>query len=354
MTAAAGRIVPSGLGIHPIRVMTGHGWCGWLVCMNPNLRSKMSTQRWGCVVVLAAAVALAGCGSNDASPAETAQPAGANENVAPGGACADRKVPAVAAICDVEAAYGQAESSTATAFAAVVVVPKLERWQATEERHQAALIRLRDRLPEGECRTAIEKLLIVEEGQNVIRRRLIENYRQEQFGLVAKDATDYGVSVVAGAIQAEEAVAVACGRSTVNPARVSERAAALNPGHNALVDEVLKAYEATRQAFGSAFSRTGFAAAVEALQAADAKLRTELEAKIASLPAGPCRDSLVEILEIEKQQEELRVAMIEASNAGNTAKMFTILDEYTAKNSTSPVFVNLRSKANLNCGGPAT
>lgn len=256
-----------------------------------------------------------------------------------------------AAIGEVAAAFDAAEATTASAFDAVVVVPKLERWQETEDRHQTALRALRDGLPAGECRAAIEKLLVVEDGQNVIRRRLIEDYRQEKFGIVAKDATEYGASVINGAYQAEDAVAEACGRSSVTADKVTARAAALTPAQNALFDAVLAAYAETRVAFDAAFSVSRFVTDLEALQAADASVRAVLQAQMETLGEGACRSSLFEILDIEKQQEDLRVAMIAAGKAGDTVKMLTTLDQYTAINSTSAPFVELRRTAFVNCGG---
>lgn len=256
-----------------------------------------------------------------------------------------------AAIGEVAAAFDAAEATTASAFDAVVVVPKLERWQETEDRHQAALRALRDGLPAGECRASIEKLLVVEDGQNVIRRRLIEDYRQEKFGIVAKDATDYGASVINGAYQAEDAVAEACGRSSVTADKVTARAAALTPAQNSLFDAVLAAYAETRVAFDAAFSVSRFVTDLEALQAADASVRAVLQAQMETLGEGACRSSLSEILDIEKQQEVLRVAMIAAGKAGDTVKMLTTLDQYTAINSTSAPFVELRRTAFVNCGG---
>ena len=52
--------------------------------MHLNLNSKMSTRRWGrvTVAVLATAIALAGCGSDDTATTKTAKPAGAKENAA--------------------------------------------------------------------------------------------------------------------------------------------------------------------------------------------------------------------------------------------------------------------------------
>lgn len=254
------------------------------------------------------------------------------------------------ALGEAAAAFDQAEAAVVGAFEGAVVVPKLERWQETETRHQEALTRLRDGLPVGECRSAIDALLEVEKRQNVIRLRLIEDYRQEQFGLVAKDTTDYGVSVINGAYQAEDAVAVACGRSTVNRSRVTERAGSLSPAQNALIDAVLDAYDATRQAFDAAFSIPGFVADVEALQAADAAVAKELDEVIALLGDGECRASLVAVRALEQQQSDLRVGIIAAGKSGDAVKMFTLLGDYTAINSTSEPFMTARRAAVEACG----
>ena len=256
-----------------------------------------------------------------------------------------------AALGEVAAAFDEAEASVATAFEAAVVVPKLERWQQTEDRHQAALRALRDGLPAGECRSAVERLLVVEDGQNAVRGRLIEDYRAERYGLVAKDATDYGASVINGAYQAEDGVAVACGRSTVDAARTTTRAAALTPAQNALVDAVLAAYAETRVAFDAAFSVPEFVADVEVQQAAEAAVGAALDAMIALLAPGECRDSLQEIRTLERQQSELRTTIIAAGKAGDAVKMFTVLGDYSAINSTSETFTSARRAAVVNCGG---
>ena len=139
-----------------------------------------------------------------------------------------------AALSEVAEAYDNAERSLANSLETTTIVPKFEKWQETEYLHQQALKALRDGLPSGECRSAVEALLVIEEGQNVIRLRLIENYRQEQFGLVAVDTKDYGLSVVNGDLQAEAAVAAACGRSSVDPA-----ASPSNPTRAPLVAELI-------------------------------------------------------------------------------------------------------------------
>lgn len=250
----------------------------------------------------------------------------------------------------VAAAYDAAEASVTSAFDAAVVVPRLENWQDSEYRHQEALRRLRDGLPAGECRSSIEALIAVEDGQNVIRLRLIDDYRKEQFSEVAKDTTAYGASVINGGYQAEDAVAVACGRSTVNPSRVTERAGALTTAQNALFDSVLSAYAASGVAFDSAFSISGFVSDIEALQNADVAVDAALDESIAMLADGTCRDSLREVRRLEQQQTDLRSSMIAAGKAGDAVKMFTILDDYTAINSTSEPFTTARRTAAKDCG----
>ena len=250
----------------------------------------------------------------------------------------------------VAAAYDAAEASVTNTFEAAVVVPKLENWQNAEYRHQEALGRLRDGLPAGACRSAIEALLVVEDGQNVIRLRLIDDYRKEQFSEVAKDTVAYGASVINGAYQAEDAVAVACGRSSVDPTRVTDRAASLTAPQNALFDSVLAAYDATRVAFDASFSIARFVTEVEALQNADVAVDTALDESIAMLADGTCKDSLREIRRLEQQQTDLRSSIIAAGKAGDAVKMFTLLNDYTAINSTSEPFMTARTTAAKDCG----
>lgn len=252
---------------------------------------------------------------------------------------------------EIAKAYDEAESATAATFEPETTVPRLEKWQESEDRHQDALKRLRDGLPAGACRSSIEALLVVEDGQNVIRRRLIEDYRQSQFGIVAKDTVDYAASVANGALQAEAAVPVACGRSTVDRARTTDAAASLTPAQNALFNAVLDAYEATRQAFDAAFSIPRFVTEVEALQAADVAVASALDALIADLSDGACRSSLLEVRELERRQSEIRMSIIAAGKAGDAVKMFTLLADYTAINSTSEPFVTARRTAVKDCGG---
>ena len=254
------------------------------------------------------------------------------------------------ALAEVAAAYDQAEQGLANAFEADVVVPNLERWQETETLHQEALVALRDALPEGSCRASIEDLLKIEEGQNAIRLRLIENYRQEQYALVAQETTQYGISVVNGALQAEAAVPVACGRSSVDPAVTGGDPGSLTPEQNALFDAVLAAYAATREAFDGAFSVSEFVSDVENVGVAEAAVAKELDEVIAQLGDGPCKTSLVEVRAVEQQQADLREVIIEKGKAGDLVAMFTALGEYTAVNSTSEPFTTARQSAVDNCG----
>jgi len=254
------------------------------------------------------------------------------------------------ALEEVATAYDGAESALEKAFEAETVVPKLERWQETETVHQAALDRLRDGLPEGECRTAIETLRSVEVGQNEIRARIIENYREKRMALVAKGAVEYGVSVINGAIAAEDGVAVACGRSTVDPKRTTERAGELTTAQNSLIDAVQAAYRETRVAFNASFSIPEFVADVEAVDAADGKVVKELDEVIAALGEGECRKALTDVRELESKQSELRDEMVTAGKALDATTMFTRLDDYGKVNSNSDAFVTALRSVTEKCG----
>lgn len=255
-----------------------------------------------------------------------------------------------AALKEAAEAFDTAERSLANSLEATNTVPKFERWQETENLHQQALKALRDGLPDGDCRSAVEALVVIEDGQNVIRLRLIENYRQEQFGLVAEDTRDYGLSVLNGARQAEAAVGTACGRSSVDSAANPSNPAILNGDQNTLFDAVVAAYDATGVAFDEALPLTDFVADVEAAKVLEVEVGKELDEVIALLADGPCRTSLIELRAIERQQEELREAIISAGKSGNTVAMFTKLSEYSAVNSTSDVFTTARESAVTNCG----
>lgn len=255
------------------------------------------------------------------------------------------------ALKEVAAAYDRAGQTVRDTFNAEMVVPSLERWQESEFRHQEALGRLRDALPEGgPCRRSIEALLRVEDQQNEIRLRTIDDYRARRFGLVAQDAVAYGASVINGAIPTEAAVGEACGRSTTNASISTEQRASLTPAQDALVSEVLAAYAETRVAFNVAFSLPKFIADLETLQTADNAVASELDDVIASLRSGPCRGSLVEVRRLERQQAALRTRMIAAGRAGDNAEMFSILEEYGRINTTSKRFVAARRSAVEDCG----
>ena len=254
------------------------------------------------------------------------------------------------ALAEAAAAFDQAELVLADSFDAATTVPRLERWQETEILHQQALAELRDELPDGECRAAIEALLVVEDGQNVIRLRLIENSRQEQFGLVAQETTEYGRSVVSGALPAEATVATACGRSSVDPAAAPTDEGVLSGAQNVLFDAVLSSYIATGDAFDAVFSVPDFVTDLQALKVSDAAVAKELDEVVALLVDGPCRTSLSELRAIEQQQAELREAMIAAGEAGDIVTMISTLGEYTEVNSTSSAFTTARQSVNDDCG----
>ena len=213
-----------------------------------------------------------------------------------------------AALSKAAAAFDTAESSLANSLEATNTVPKFEKWQEAENLHQQALKALRDGLPSGECRSAVEALLVIEEGQNVIRLRLIENYRQEKFGLVAEDTKDYGISVLNGARQAEAAVDTACGRSSVDSAANPSNPTLLNGDQNVLFDAVVAAYDATGVAFDEALPLADFVADVQAAKVLEVEVGKELDEVITLLGDGPCRTSVIELREIERQQEELHVS----------------------------------------------
>jgi hypothetical protein len=255
-----------------------------------------------------------------------------------------------AALAAVASAFDNAEQVVVDAFESETVVPKLERWQESEILHQQALTELRDALPAGDCRIAIDLLLLVEEDQNAIRLQLIENYRSEEFGLVANSTVEYGASVVNGALQAEEEVAVACGRSTVDPSRLQAGADSLTPDQTELFGAVLMAYAATGEAFDEVFSIAEFVADLEALQDADALVANELGEVLALLGDGRCRTALSELLALEKQQADLRAAMITAGQDGEIVTMFRLLGEYTEVNSPSDSFRMARQSAVDDCG----
>jgi hypothetical protein len=255
-----------------------------------------------------------------------------------------------AALSKAAAAFDTAESSLANSLEATNTVPKFEKWQEAENLHQQALKALRDGLPSGECRSAVEALLVIEEGQNVIRLRLIENYRQEKFGLVAEDTKDYGISVLNGARQAEAAVGTACGRSSVDSAANPSNPTLLNGDQNVLFDAVVAAYVATGVAFDEALPLADFVADVEAAKVLEVEVGKELDEVITLLGDGPCRTSVIELRAIERQQEELREAIISAGKSGNTVAMFTKLGEYSAVNSTSVVFTTAHESVVTNCG----
>ncbi len=253
-------------------------------------------------------------------------------------------------LSEMAAAFAAAESVVLDAFAADIVVPRLELWQEAEDAHQQALSQLADSLPEGACRSAVESLQAIEEGQNVIRLQLIEHYRQQEFGLVAADTVAYGQSVVDGALQAEEAVFTACGRSTVDPARTSDAASSLTPGQNAAFDSVVGAYQATVVAFDDVFSVSEFVADIEALEVADTEVVTALNEAVASLGEGPCREALGELQALEQQQTTLRQEMIAAGQGGDLVTMIETLGEYAEVNSSSSSFTAARQSAVDNCG----
>lgn len=255
-----------------------------------------------------------------------------------------------AALGEAAAAYDLAEQALLDAFESVTVVPRLELWQETEIAHQEALAGLRDALPEGGCKTAVEALIAIEEGQNSIRLRLIENYRQDEFGLVADDAIAYGVSVVNGALQAENDVAVACGRSSVDASQPASDAGSLTPDQNALFDAVLAAYDATGLAYDEVYSISEFVADLEAAQDADAVVASELDEVLASLDEGDCRSALSELRSLEEQQTDLRTAMISAGQEGDIVTMLRTLGEYAEVNSYSEPFTTARQSAIDSCG----
>ncbi|CAB4323198.1 MAG: hypothetical protein F2520_04705 [Actinobacteria bacterium] len=255
-----------------------------------------------------------------------------------------------AALNEAAEAFDNAESSLANSLEATNTVPKFEHWQEAETLHQQALKALRDGLPSGACRSSVEALLVIEDGQNVIRLRLIENYRQEKFGLVAEDTKDYGLSVLNGARQAEAAVGTACGRSSVDSAANPSNPTILNGDQNALFDAVVAAYDATGVAFDEALPLTDFVADVEAAKVLEVEVGKELDEAITLLGDGPCRTSVIELRAIERQQEELREAIISAGKSGNTVAMFTKLGEYSAVNSTSVAFTTARESVVTNCG----
>ncbi|MFM8305370.1 MAG: hypothetical protein ACKOA9_13925 [Actinomycetota bacterium] len=283
----------------------------------------------GLVFMAGVALASAGCSSTSSSPLTDEQRT---------------------ALTEAAAAYDQAELALADSFAAATTVPKLERWQETEDLHQQALAELRDELPDGDCQAAIEALLVVEDGQNVIRLRLIEHYRQEEFGLVAQDTIEYGLSVVRSGLPAEATVAAACGRSPVDPAAPPTDEGVLSKAQNALFDAVLSSYAATGDAFDAVYSVSGFVTDLKAAQVVDAAVAKEIDEVVASLNDGPCRSSLIELRAIEQQQEELRDAMIAAGEAGDLVTMLTTLGEYGEVNSTSGAFTTARQSAVDDCG----
>ena len=255
-----------------------------------------------------------------------------------------------AALSEAAAAYDNADRSLANSLDATTIVPKFERWHETEILHQQALKALRDGLPDGECRSAVEALLVIDEGLNVIRLRLIENYRQEQFGLVAVDTKDYRLSEVNGAIQARAAIGTACGRSSVDPTASPSNPTLLDGAQNALFDAVVAAFSATDAAFAAAFSVAEFVADMQAAQVDEGEVTRELDEVIALLGDGSCRTSLIELRAIEQQQEELRKAIISAGQSGEVDVMFNKLGEYSAINTTSVVFTTARESVVTNCG----
>lgn len=253
-------------------------------------------------------------------------------------------------LAEAAKAYERSDSETSDAFEAKTVVPRLEHWQETEYLHQKALVKLRDDSPDGACRAAVQALLVVEDGQNVIRLRLIDHYRQEQFGLVAEDTVAYGVSVVNGARQAEDAVATACGRSSVDPSKVTSGASSLTPVQNSDFEAVLAAYDQTRAAFTSVFSTQEFVADLKSMRAADVPVTAALDTVIGSLGEGACRSSLIDLRSLETQQASLRDAMISAGEAGDLVTMITKLGEYAGVNATSDKFTKARASVSADCG----
>lgn len=247
-------------------------------------------------------------------------------------------------------AYDEAAQVLVDSFDSEAVVPKLERWHEVEILHQEALVELRNALPDGECRAAIDALLVVEDGQNTIRLRLTENYRQNEFALVADGAVEYGVSVVNGALQAEEEVAVACGRSSVDPSRPPTDTESFTPDQTALFDVVVAAYAETRVAFDAVFSVEKFLIDLEALQEADAVAATELDEVVALLGEGECRTALAELRAIERKQATLREEMITAGQQNDLVAMLRVLGDYTEVNSSSEPFVTARQTAVDSCG----
>ena len=309
------------------------------------------TKTAGLAAVAGIAWAVVACSSDSSSSTTSTLPvasstAPAEPEIDPGVLTPEQ----LAALDEAAAAFDDAEQVLVTAFDAVTVVPKLERWQETETAHQEAVGALRDALPEGGCRAALDALLAIEEGQNTIRQRLIENYREEDFGLVADDTVAYGVSVVNGAVQAEEEIAVACGRSSVDPSRSSAAAGSLTPEQTALFDAVLAAYGATSEAFEDVFSISEFTADLEALQEAEALVAAELDEVLALLGDGECRVALGEVRALEQQQSDLRTAMITAGQAGDIVTMIRTLGEYTEVNSVSEPFTTARRSAVDSCG----
>jgi hypothetical protein len=319
-------------------------------------REQASKTIAGLVVVAGMMWAGAGCSSNSTSTEQlavstTAQPAAsttapAEPEVDPSVLTAEQR----AALQEAATAYDAAEQLLVERFDSVTVVPELERWHESELAHQEALVELREALPDGACRASIDTLLVVEDGQNEIRLRLIEHYRQDEFALVADDTVDYFISVVDGALPAEEEVAVACGRSSVDSSRTSADAGTLTPDQNALLDAVLAAYAATGVAYGAAFSVSEFVTVVQAVQDAEAAAAEALDEVLAVLGDGECRTALDEVRAIEQTQAELRDALISAGEKGDLLTLFRTLGDYTEVNSSSEPFVTARQAAVDACG----
>lgn len=301
-------------------------------------------------LVVVAGMMLAGVGCSSSSSVTEQSAVSTTESIEmevdPGVLTAEQR----AVLREVATAYDAAEQLLVESFDSVTIVPKLERWHELEIVHQGALVELREALPDGRCRASIDALLLVEDGQNEVRLSLIEHYRQDEFALVADDTVDYFVSVVNGALPAEEEVAVACGRSSVEPSQASADSGTLTSDQNALLDAVLAAYAATRDAYGAAFSVSEFVTDVQAVQDAEAAIAAKFDEVMAILGEGECRTALDEVRAIERTQAELREGLIAAGETGDLLALFLTLGEYTDVNSSSEPFVIARQAAVDACG----
>ena len=296
--------------------------------MKANARPRRPAAK-GLVLVAVAMVAGVGCSSS------------------PSDALTEEQRTALTEVVD---ARDRADAVISDVFDVAAVVPRLERWDDRKLRNQEFLSQLRDELPGGACRTAVETLVGAEEEMSSIRRQLIDHYRQEQFGLVAGDTAAYARVKVASGLPAEETVASSCGRSVTDGSAAAGDGAELTAAQNARFDAAVVAAGEASVAYSNAFPVAEFVADVKKMQAADVTVTEKLGEVIALLSDGACRSALTELLDLEQEQAALRSTTISAGEAGDVVEMLTTVGEYSEVNSSSAPYKAAIRQIARSCG----